>query len=74
MRSPHRGGIDQQRVGFDIGEDRRGAFIDRGIGGRGEGDGRHDDFVARAHADGAHGGMQRRGAGIDGDAFARRRR
>ena len=30
--------IDQQRVWLDIGKDRLGAFIERGIGGGGEGD------------------------------------
>ena len=71
IRGGHRGGIDQQRVGLDIGEDRLGALVQRRIGGGREGDGGHDHFVARAYADRPHGAMQGRGAGIDRDTLAR---
>ena len=57
--------IDQQRVFFNIGENRRGAFIDGGIGGSGKGQRRHNHFVTGTNTDGAHGGMQGGGTGID---------
>ncbi len=49
MRAATEAGSISKRIGFDVGKDRRGAFIERRVGGGREGDGRHDDFVARAH-------------------------
>jgi hypothetical protein len=54
--------IDVEGLGIDVGQDRRGADMHRGIGRGGEGDGRGDDLVARADAVGDQGEMERRGA------------
>ena len=50
--------VDQQRVGINVGEDRRSAQIGHAVGRGGEGDGRHDHLVAGADAQGVHGRVQ----------------
>ena len=61
--------VDQQRIGFDIGENRRGAFINRRVGAGRKRDCGNDHFITLPHANSAHGAMQGRGAGIDRNTF-----
>ena len=63
----HRG-VDQQRVGIDVGEDRRAAQIGDAVGRGGKRDGRHDHLVARTDAQGEHGRVQGGGPAADGHA------
>ena len=64
-------GIDEAGFRIDIGEHRRRADVQDGIGAGSEGQRRGDDLVARADALGHQGQMKRRGAGIDAHAVLR---
>jgi hypothetical protein len=71
-RDPARdvGGVDAQRLGVDVGEDRaRTAQLDD-VGRRRPGEGRHDDLVARPQPERGHGQVQARGRGVHGDRLA----
>ena len=53
-------GVEAEVVGLDVGEDRRRAGECHRVGGRGEGEGRHDDLVARTDAGGQQAQVERR--------------
>ena len=57
-------GVDVQRGGIDVDEDRRRAAQDERVGGRDERERRHDDLVAGADAAEQRGHLQRPRAGV----------
>ena len=63
-------GSQAEVVGLDVGEDRRRTGQRHRVGGRREGERRHDDLVARADAGGEQAEVQAGRAGVDGDAGA----
>ena len=67
------GGIEAERVGVDVAEDRPGARAHDHVGGRGPGQRRRDDLVALALADAerAQREVHRGGAGRDGERDGR---
>ena len=64
-------GIDEQGIGIDVDEDRRRAQERGAVGAGGKGHRGHDHLVARADAQGIHGGVQRGGAGAHGHGVGR---
>ena len=63
------GRVQEQGLGVHVRENRGAALVQDAIGRGREGQGRDHHFVARAHAQGEHGRMERGGPAGHGHAF-----
>ena len=62
------GGVEIERDGINLSEDRRRAHLKHGVGHGHESKRGNDDFVALAHSERKQREMQTRSAGTDGDS------